>query len=60
MILTSILKRKQSWIFFDDSTLSSESDVDEDTNMIKASTQTLEKSLFCVLFISFFRFQDES
>ena len=30
----------------DDSTLSSESDVDENTNIIKASTSTLEKSLF--------------
>ena len=46
----------------DESTLSSKSDVDEDTNIIKASKSTLEISLFSdfLLYVGKFKMNDEN
>ena len=67
MILTSILKRKQSWkkipvinCLSDESTLSFESNIDEDTNIKKASSSSLEKNTIqCFTSLSWI-FQNES
>ena len=70
MLLTSILKRKQSWLktnpvidcLSDESTLSFESDVNEDTNIIKTSTSPLEISLFSDfdLYVGYFKMNHEN